>query len=69
MIFLQKTYSKEMEIDLTDIRNAIANNKEAIDKMETMLGECSIEYHSDGFYAVYHKGEADEVSKKLDFAQ
>ena len=58
-----------MEIDLTDIRNAIANNKEAIDKMETMLGECSIEYHSDGFYAVYHKGEADEVSKKLDFAQ
>lgn len=58
-----------MEIDLTDIRNAIANNKNAIDKMETMLGECSIEYHSDGFYAVYHKGEADEVSKKLDFAQ
>lgn len=63
MIILQKSCENEkVKFDFTEVENAI-------DKMETMLGECSIEYHSDGFYAVYHKGEADEVSKKLDFAQ
>lgn len=40
-----------------------------INDINSDLGDCSLEYRDDGFYAIYHKGEADEVAKKLDFAQ